>query len=63
MSSPLDKLCSPGKPLQLEAPDAKELAGLLRGGTARLKDARNGAVRNPYVLASINLNREAIYAA
>lgn len=33
MSNPLDKLCGPGKPLQTEAPDASELAGLLRGGT------------------------------
>ena len=41
MSNPLDNLCGPGKPLQLEVPDANELAGLLRSGTARLKDARN----------------------
>ena len=41
MSSLLDNLCGPGKALHLEAPDANELAGLLRSGTARLKDARN----------------------
>lgn len=36
MSNPLDNLCGPGKQLQIEAPDATELAGLLRSGTARL---------------------------
>jgi hypothetical protein len=41
MSHPLDNLCGPGKALQPEAPDANELAGLLRSGNARLKDARN----------------------
>ncbi len=41
MSHPLDNLCGPGKALQAEAPDANELAGLLRSGNARLKDARN----------------------
>lgn len=44
MSSPLDKLCGPGKPLQLETPDANELTGLLRSGSARLKDARNATL-------------------
>jgi len=38
---PLDNLCGPGKALQPEAPDTNELAGLLRSGHARLKDARN----------------------
>jgi hypothetical protein len=41
MPSPLDNLCGPGKALQREAPDADELAGLLRSGNARLKDAHN----------------------
>ena len=41
MPHPLDNLCGPGRPLQKEAPDADESAGLLRSGTARLKDARN----------------------
>jgi hypothetical protein len=41
MPSPLDNLCGPGKALQREAPDANELAGLLRSGNARLKDAHN----------------------
>ena len=41
MPNPLDNLCGPGKPLQKEAPDAAEYAGLLRSGAARLKDARN----------------------
>jgi hypothetical protein len=41
MPNPLENLCGPGKPLQPEAMDAKEYAGLLRSGKARLKDARN----------------------
>jgi hypothetical protein len=41
MHSVLDKLCGPGKSLQSEAPDAKELEGLVRSATARLKDAAN----------------------
>lgn len=41
MPNPLDNLSGPGKPLQPEPPDAKEIAGLLRSGLARLKDARN----------------------
>jgi hypothetical protein len=41
MTSAFENLCGPGKPLKLEAPDAKEFAGLLRSGMARLKDARN----------------------
>ena len=40
MSSAFDNLCGPGKPLKVEPPDAKEFAGLLRSGKARLKDAR-----------------------
>jgi hypothetical protein len=41
MPTPLDNLSGPGKPLKAEAPDAQELAGLLRSGSARLNDARN----------------------
>ena len=41
MPQALDKLCGPGKPLKAEAPDANEIAGLLRTGVARLNDARN----------------------
>jgi hypothetical protein len=37
----LDNLCGPGKSLKAEAPDADEIAGLLRTGGARLHDARN----------------------
>jgi hypothetical protein len=40
MPNPLDNLCGPGRPLQKEAPDADEYAGLVRSGAARLKDAR-----------------------
>ena len=41
MPQALDNLCGPGKPLKNEAPDALEIAGLLRTGVARLNDARN----------------------
>ena len=41
MSSPLENFCGPGKPLKAEAPDAAEIAGLMRSGRARLTDARN----------------------
>ena len=41
MSQPLDNLSGPGKQLKTEAPDAAEIAGLLRTGIARLQDARN----------------------
>ena len=44
MSQALDNLCGPGKPLKNEAPDALEIAGLLRTGVARLNDARNVAL-------------------
>ena len=41
MTSPLENLAGPGKPLAVEAPDNNEIAGLLRSGRARLADARN----------------------
>lgn len=41
MPSAFDNLCGPGKPLKAEPPDAKEFAGLLRSGRARLKDAES----------------------
>jgi hypothetical protein len=44
MANPLENLCGPGKPLKAEAPDANEIAGLLRTGIARLHDARNAAL-------------------
>mgnify|MGYP001099426255 CR=1 FL=1 len=40
MSSPLENLCGPSKPLAAEAPDAREFAGLMRSGQARLADAQ-----------------------
>jgi hypothetical protein len=43
MTSPLENLCGPGKPLKKEPPDTKEFAGLLRSGLARLSDAANTA--------------------
>jgi hypothetical protein len=39
MSSALENLSGPGKPLKAEPPDAAEIAGLLRSAQARLKDA------------------------
>ena len=44
MHPALDNLCGPGKPLKPEAPDASEVAGLLRTGIARLQDAQNTAL-------------------
>ena len=44
MSHPLENLSGPGKPLKAEAPDLNEMAGLLRTGLARLKDARHEAL-------------------
>lgn len=41
MTSGLDKLCGPGKPLRREPPDTKEFNGLKCSGNARLTDARN----------------------
>lgn len=41
--SPLDRLAGPGNVLAKEAPDAKEFAGLVRSGLARLQDAENAA--------------------
>ena len=38
-SSPLDNLCGQGKPLDREAPDVQEYAGLKRSGLAQLRDA------------------------
>ncbi len=43
-NTPLDNLSGPGKALKAEAPDAAELAGLVRTGKARLTDARNTAL-------------------
>lgn len=42
MSSPLENLAGPGKSLRAEPPDDTEIQGLIRTGTARLKDASNG---------------------
>ena len=44
MTSPsLERLAGPGNVLGKEPPDAKEFAGLVRSGLARLKDAENEA--------------------
>jgi hypothetical protein len=40
MSQALENLSGPGKPLKAEAPDASEIAGLMRTGIARLLDSR-----------------------
>ncbi len=37
--SPLENLARPGKPLNKEAPDQREINGLIASGRARLKDA------------------------
>jgi hypothetical protein len=44
MHPALENLCGPSKPLRAEAPDAHEMAGLLRTGSARLHDAQNTAL-------------------
>lgn len=44
MSSPLENLSGPGKPLRPEPPSENETQGLLRTGLARLKDAGNPAL-------------------
>src|SRR5258705_10976420 len=41
--SPFERLAGPGNVLAKEPPDAKEFAGLVRSGLARLKDAENEA--------------------
>jgi hypothetical protein len=42
MSSALENLAGPGKSLRAEPPDDTEIQGLIRTGTAGLKDASNG---------------------
>lgn len=44
MTSALERLTGPDKPLAAEAPDENEIAGLLRSARARLADARNPAL-------------------
>ena len=44
MSPALENLSGPGKALKAEAPDAAEIAGLIRTGVARLADARNSGL-------------------
>jgi hypothetical protein len=39
VTSPLENLSGPGRPLSAEAPDADEISGLIRSGKARLQDA------------------------
>jgi hypothetical protein len=39
MTSPLENLTGPGKPLRKEPPDAKEFSGLKRSALARLSDS------------------------
>jgi hypothetical protein len=39
MSSALENLCGPGKPLKAEPPDTPEIAGLIRSAQARLIDS------------------------
>jgi hypothetical protein len=44
MTSPFENLTGFNRPLKAEPPDAKEYAGLIRSGMARLKDATNDAL-------------------
>ncbi len=44
MTQALENLSGPGKALKAEPPDAREIAGLIRTGTARLTDARNASL-------------------
>lgn len=40
-TSELENLCGPNKPLSREAPDAKEIEGLIQSGQLRLIDSKN----------------------
>jgi hypothetical protein len=54
MTSALEKLCGPGKPLNQEPPDQAEFDGLVRSGrVVRLKDAQNArnAIESRFDLA------------
>lgn len=53
MTSALEKLCGPGKPLNPEPPDQAEFDGLVRSGRVRLKDAQNAqnAIESRFDLA------------
>lgn len=42
--SELENLCGPNKPLSREAPDAKEIEGLVQSGRSRLTDSKNEAL-------------------
>lgn len=44
MTSALENLAGPNGPLLPEPPDAKEIAGLIQSGLARLRDSRNQAL-------------------
>lgn len=44
MTSPLENLTGPGKPLAAEPTDAAELQGLVRSARARLEDARHASL-------------------
>jgi len=41
VTSALENLCGPGKPLSQEPPDSAEFDGLVRSGKIRLQDAQN----------------------
>jgi hypothetical protein len=43
VTSPLENLAGPGKPLRSEPPDAQEYEGLVRSGRVRLADAQKTA--------------------
>ncbi len=53
MTSPLENLCGPGKPLAEEPRDEREFAELKRAALVRLRDAQNpaNALESRFVLA------------
>jgi hypothetical protein len=55
VTSPLENLSGPGRPLQKEPPDAKEFAGLTRSAIARLTEDPGVSV-SPSVLKRLFLH-------
>ena len=53
MSHPLDNLSGPGKQLKAEAPDAAEIAGLLRTGERRCRQGADNFMANFKLSVSI----------
>lgn len=64
MADPLANLAGPVRALRAEPPDAQEIEGLLRTGTARLRDARNAAlaIESRFDLASSSARSGTVHA-